>query len=251
MSLNIFYHLVFNLIFDLKQFMKKIIFHKPKLKDKRINSLRRNGFLKLNWSDIFNENHEKSALFKKIKSQANYLYDYSIDAKSKDKDKYVIFGSKVLTINPDPHLVALGHNKNLIKLINGYFEKPCHLYGADYWLHKPSKGERFSAQLWHRDPEGKKIIKLFLIIKDVGLSNGPTEFIKQSHRTSKNFFLRNIYRNKTNTPSNVCEKIIKEKKGELFISEGKSGDIILLDTSGFHRGGYCEQERLIANLTYF
>ena len=37
---------------------------------------------------------------------------------------------------------------------------------------------------------------------------------------------------------------------DIFYSIGDKGELVFMDTSGFHRGGYCQEDRLIANITY-
>ena len=56
------------------------------------------------------------------------------------------------------------------------------------------------------------MIKLFLFIKKVTSSNGPTEFIKASHKTSKNFYLKKSFRNQTMTPENFWETLNDNNK---------------------------------------
>ena len=94
------------------------------------------------------------------------------------------------------------------------------------------------------------MIKLFLIIKRVTISNGPTEFVMASHKTSNNFYLKNISRNQTNTPKNITKESFFDNKENVFKAVGDEGEVVLMDTIGFHRGGFCEEDRLIANITY-
>tara|TARA_B100000242_G_scaffold124592_1_gene87756 strand:- start:25535 stop:26350 length:816 start_codon:yes stop_codon:yes gene_type:complete len=258
MNLKLFRELFINIFFDIKKLIKKNLFggqlifkSKKQNKDKKLIELNEKGVLKLKWHTIFKEDINSSYLFKKIKKQANRLFDYEVDANSREKGNYVIYGSSVLEHNPDPYLLALGNSRYLLSLVSRYFECPCFLYSADYWLHKPyKKSERISSQNWHRDPESKKMIKLFLIIKKVTISNGPTEFVKASHKTSNHFYLRNIFRNQTNTPKSFSQEKFFDNQANVFKAIGEEGEVVLMDTSGFHRGGFCEEDRLIANITY-
>lgn len=247
-----------NILYDFKQLIKNLFltssfFFKPKKDDKEpyLQELIDNGVLKIKWNDIFNEDIGNNYLFQKINYQASRLIQGKKKDKQIGKNKYVIFGSGNLDLEPDPYLLALGNNSFLIRLVSNYFGSPCYVYSADYWLHKASSDtKRISAQNWHRDPESKKMIKLFLFINEVTLLNGPTEFIKGSHKTSRNFYLRNLYRNLTMAPENFMETLKETNKENIFYSIGNKGEIVFMDTSGFHRGGKCQEDRLIANITY-
>ena len=258
MKLRFIREIFINIFSDIKSSIKKYLYKgqlifRPnnQIKDKNLIELTEKGVVKLKWHTIFSEDAESSFLFKKIKKQANRLFDHEIKANSKGKEKYVIYGSNVLELFPDPYLLALGNSRYLLSLISSYFNCPCFLCSADYWLHKPYQQKlRISSQKWHRDPESKKMIKLFLIIKKVNISNGPTEFVKASHKTSNNFYLRNIFRNKTIVPKDFYQEEFLDNKANVFKAIGDEGEVILMDTSGFHRGGFCEEDRLIANITY-
>ena len=103
-----------NLVYDFKQEIKNLFLgiflnFKPKknAKDLYLKELINNGFLKIKWNDIFNEDIEDSYLFQKINSQALRLSQDKQCDQMIGKNKYVIFGSRVLELKPDPYLLAL------------------------------------------------------------------------------------------------------------------------------------------------
>lgn len=84
---------------------------------------------------------------------------------------------------------------------------------------------------WHRDTFFSKQLKFILYLSDVGDDNGPFEYLPKSHYKShklkdiiSRFQQKNI-RRYADKNFNKVKKII-----------GKAGDLIIVDTSGIHRG---------------
>lgn len=98
------------------------------------------------------------------------------------------------------------------------------------------------SQRWHRDPEDRKLLKMFLYLNDVlEESTGPFTYIVGSHRDGKWGRLfpqqppQGVY-----PPAGAVEKVVP--KEDIKMCLGKSGTLIFADTAGLHRGGLSTQK---------
>jgi len=111
---------------------------------------------------------------------------------------------------------------------------------------KPPTG----SQRWHRDPDDKKMIKLFLYLNDVDKETGPFMYIKGTHYTGR---WRKIFpqiRPVGRYPKDKeVEKIIPES--DMLTCLGREGTLIFADTSGLHKGRYSLNKNRIMGIFRF
>lgn len=97
------------------------------------------------------------------------------------------------------------------------------------------------SQRWHRDPEDKKILKVFLYFSDVDGGTGPFSYVKKSHLGGK---WRHLYPQVppfgSYPPDGALEKVIQHE--DILRCTALAGTLIFADTSGFHRGGLCTEK---------
>lgn len=94
------------------------------------------------------------------------------------------------------------------------------------------------SQLWHRDPEEQKMIKVFIYLNDVSENNGPFFYVKGSQPSgnSKMSKFAPQYLPKGSYPDEmtVMNTILSDA---IVCATGKAGTIIFCDTAGLHKGG--------------
>jgi len=97
------------------------------------------------------------------------------------------------------------------------------------------EGNKGSGGGWHRDTFIKKQLKFILYLSDVKNSNGPFTYVQGSHKIRKKIidFVKRPRRNMRRYQS-----YSSNQKIELT---GKSGSLIIVDTSGVHRGKPIEE----------
>ena len=120
------------------------------------------------------------------------------------------------------------------------------LHNAGFILTRitPPGTEAAHSQRWHRDPEDKKILKMFVYLSDVDEGAGPLNYVSKSNHGGK---WRKVFPQNppagSYPPQGAVDKIIPRE--DIKIGLGKSGTIVFGDTSGLHKGGYAtEKERL-------
>jgi hypothetical protein len=149
----------------------------------------------------------------------------------------------------DSPLLKLALDRKLLEIIATYFGMWPRLHAIGAWLNFPTVNEAKNAQLWHRDPEDLKLIKVFIYLNDVGTENGPFCYIPRSHPFS---------RGAGKVPFHKDEKRILD--GEMITvfpqdcwveCTGPANTMIIADTVGFHRGGKVQKgKRLLITFTY-
>lgn len=117
------------------------------------------------------------------------------------------------------------------------------------WVHSwNSKYGRYHSQNWHRDREDYKLLKVFIYYSEVTEKNGPFEYVPKSF-CGGDFY--GLYEGRTNywdyasSADNGGRPKSQEeidKCDSTFVSfTGKPGDIIMVNNSGFHRGGFVDE----------
>jgi hypothetical protein len=117
----------------------------------------------------------------------------------------------------------------LLELSMRYLKSPPVVIGSRlYWSFPQNKINFLTPENWHVDSgDGLNFIKYFIYITDVSFANGPTAFIKYSHKLIKRKYLTG--RRFTN-----CE-IKQDFPGREKEIYGKRGTVFAVDTRGIHK----------------
>jgi ectoine hydroxylase-related dioxygenase (phytanoyl-CoA dioxygenase family) len=138
----------------------------------------------------------------------------------------------------------------ILTIVCGYLNMLTRLVAINLWLNVPSRGPEFLSQRWHRDPEDRQQVKLFLYLHDVNEQNGPFCYMRDTHHTGA---FGGIFRQRINAGNYPEDGSLDGKlPRHLYqVCTGKAGTLIFCDTSGFHKGGYvAEDKRLLLNSVY-
>uniref|UniRef100_UPI0040475499 phytanoyl-CoA dioxygenase family protein n=1 Tax=Polynucleobacter sp. TaxID=2029855 RepID=UPI0040475499 len=91
---------------------------------------------------------------------------------------------------------------------------------------------------WHRDSPHRSQFKAILYLNDVGIDNGPFEYLMGSHAASKSFELLRIHQTHPNqyrfTDEEINAAINNGEVCRTFVA--RAGTLLLVDTKGIHRG---------------
>jgi hypothetical protein len=156
------------------------------------------------------------------------------------------------SINP---LIFFSINKSILNIVNTYFgmwSNIIYLEMNETKLIEKSASLQKS-QNFHRDPGVNKCIKIFIYLNDVEEGGGPFTYIKGSHRLGRywNIFKQRFYGLGGCYPDidNLETKIDSKDIFEIY---GKSGSVIIADTTGIHRGGnsYLNTREMTTSLYY-
>lgn len=143
--------------------------------------------------------------------------------------------------------------KTLTDIAKGYFGMSVKLCYYDAWVNLPRKDPSTHSQLWHRDPEDLKTLKVFLYLVDVDERNGAFSYVPQTHKVGRLSKAQpDILDYSGGNQRSSDEQMVKSVPREAWMTcTGKKGTLILADTSGFHKGGHCtDRERVLFTCTY-
>jgi hypothetical protein len=122
-------------------------------------------------------------------------------------------------------------------IANAYFGMLTRLRYYNVWHTLATAGAPRESQLWHRDREDLRILKVFVYLTDVEEGNGPFTYARGSHasgslRGEPEYFLEGGVRRSTD------EQIEAIAPRDRWLSAiGPAGTVVLADTHGYHKGG--------------
>lgn len=232
---------------------KKLTFNRnmslTPVQSKILNSLKDKGIAITSFDDLFGKGalkgaEEEYAVFYQNNTVQKIKSD-NVNGASNNNPNYKNYNIRASSIQPVRSALSIlfrkGLSTNLGNIATAYYKEPALLRYADYWLSMPVPStERNYSQNWHRDPEDQRILKVFVYLNDVTEMNGAFEYVKGSHLTGP---FNSIFPYDSDHPNNypVEQELRSLIPPEAFTcNEGKKGTVIICDTHGFHRGGYCK-----------
>lgn len=107
----------------------------------------------------------------------------------------------------------------------------------------PKDAPKFFSQRWHRDPDDKSLLKVFLYFNDVvDEGGGPFTYVKGSHNGGRwgHLFPQEPPAGSYPPPGGVERSVPAD---EIKMCTGKAGTLVFADTAGLHRGGFSTTKR--------
>ena len=217
---------------------------------KVISDLNKDGIAFTNLKELFPETDWLERL--QSWTMAN---EANLSPKGKKKFLLTYFGKdeSILDINLNNPFMHLYLDDKILEIVCGYLGYLPQLNYLTIEKTIPTnEATPVFSQNWHRDPEEKKTIKVFIYVSNVLQVNGPFIYAKKSqpsskHSTSRAFPQKLPYGSYPNE-SDVLSAINPE---DVVIAEGKAGTVIFCDTAGLHRGGLAKSgERIMSTAFY-
>ena len=185
-------------------------------------------------------------------SELSHIKTSGNENKSIEKNFLKRFSTIADIANLEDPLVASSVNGIFFEIAEHYFNSMVRITNLDYWLNFPVSRNRnpFSSQMWHRDFEDHRVLKVFYYATDVTDESGPFYYVRHSQPGGEwgSLFPSKppfgvIVEDHQLEVSGAAECIIKFTP--------KAGTIIIVDTAGLHKGGRClSAERKLFTVTY-
>ena len=150
---------------------------------------------------------------------------------------------------PDGALLRLALDPKLLHIVAHYLGVSPYLHAIGSWLNFPSEGEARKSQLWHRDPEDLKTVKVFIYLDEVTHETGPFSYIFNTQPFGSACDRIPAHKH----PRRVTDEEMQSQfpKETWFECIGPPNTMVIADTVGFHRGGNVEKgNRLLITFTY-
>ena len=81
---------------------------------------------------------------------------------------------------PDEPLLKVALDQRLLEIVAAYLEMWPRLFSISAWLNYPTDQPPAVSQLWHRDPEDLRLLKVFIYLSDVKEHSGPFLYIPRT-----------------------------------------------------------------------
>lgn len=152
-------------------------------------------------------------------------------------------------IPADSPLLKVALDPKLLEIVSAYLGLwPC-LYAISAWLNFPTEAPAAKSQLWHRDPEDLRLIKVFIYLVDVDERCGPFTYIPGTHPFSPTRIDTAAVDRERRTADEQMQQVFAPSQWR--VCTGPANTTILADTLGFHRGGRpTAGQRVLVTFTY-
>ena len=153
------------------------------------------------------------------------------------------------TLDADNPLLRLALDEKLLSTVAGYLGMWPMLHSVGAWLNFSNEDDAKASQLWHRDPEDLKTVKVFIYLDEVGPKTGPFTYIARTQGFGEDCGKK---------PEHAHPRRIVDEEMKVIFPEdrwteccGPEGTMIIADTVGYHRGGkVVEGQRVLVTFTY-
>lgn len=125
-----------------------------------------------------------------------------------------------------PHVLEIANDPRVLEPVAAALGAKPIISSLIVWWSIPHPGEARDAELFHRDVDDWRFIKLFTYLTDVDEESGPHAYVPGSHTSDK---LRVIRRY-------TDDEVEAAYPGETMIITGNAGSSFLENTQGLHRG---------------
>jgi hypothetical protein len=143
-----------------------------------------------------------------------------------------------------PTVTRVAFDEHLIDIASTYLECPAALGGLNLRKSYANELPEFDTLYFHVDPNSPRFLKFFYYLNDVDENGGPFCYVAGSHR--KRF---PGWRSKVRWDESEIAQVYGA--GRIKKLTGKVGDLIIADTTGFHRGTKLRgQDRGMLTLDY-
>jgi len=138
----------------------------------------------------------------------------------------------------------------ILNIASSYFRMLVKLHGYNVWHNFATKKEPQQSQLWHRDPEDRAILKVFVYITDVDEKAGPLFYVPGTHAQGKIKVAPpfTVIKEGESYVRRADDRQMKEvvAENQWITAIGPKASVVFVDTKGWHKGGWVlENERIL------
>ncbi|MGH9642978.1 MAG: hypothetical protein ACRD3Q_11170 [Terriglobales bacterium] len=170
-------------------------------------------------------------------------------------DDYILKMNPENSIHSSSHpLLTIGLSAPILRVVSTYMNLWPKLIYADAWYSIPmDPGKRIGSQQWHRDPEDKQMVKVYLYLSEIDEGAGAMEYILGTSNALGGQGMKigewkaagaNLY-----PPTELVEQSFSD--AQHFYCTGPVVTLLFCDTTGLHRGGISRSRpRVVATWTF-
>ena len=212
-----------------------------------VNDLRHDGIAIIHIDELF----PNTSVFQKLSTYTKDIYPYA-DTKTAKTFLRNLWDAVPLMDFKNPFF-RFAIDEKITDCVHAYIEIATKFYYFTLNVTTPitEGSEAIYSQRWHRDPEDRKLCKVFLYLNDVDEGTGPFMYVRGSQEGGKwRYWYPQVGLRGGAIPSDADVKNHIPPE-DIIIGTGRSGTLIFCDTSGLHRGGYAtKNERVMFTAGY-
>jgi hypothetical protein len=156
-------------------------------------------------------------------------------------------------LEPESIFVRIAIAPEVLNVAKGYFGMMTRLRFFNVWRNFAGSAPPRNSQLWHRDPEDRFILKMFIYLSDVDDDAGPLFYARGTHGYGKIKAEPELYGEEGTTARRVDDSGMNAvvEKDKWLKAVGPKGTIVFVDTRGYHKGGLARtHERIVYNCMF-
>lgn len=187
-------------------------------------------------------NRERFRRFFRDRDQAK-LDDYILKMQPEDS-----------ALPADHPLISIGLSATVLNVVSEYMKLWPKLIYTDAWYSIPiDVGKRIGSQQWHRDPEDRQMVKVYLYFSDIDADAGAMEYILATSNSAGRPGLEIGHWEAAGANLYPSAELVESRfpPDQRFSCSGPIGTLLFCDTTGLHRGGISTQKpRVVATWTF-
>lgn len=149
--------------------------------------------------------------------------------------------------DPDDALTGFALDPAVLAVVHGYYAMFVRLRYVDIWHTLVIDAPPTQSQLWHRDPEDRLILKVFVTLEDVDEGTGPFHYAPGTH--AKGAVRRRPAASAVDgtTPRSNDDQMAQVlPSAQWRTAIAPRGTVVFADTRGYHKGGHAvARERVL------
>jgi hypothetical protein len=162
---------------------------------------------------------------------------------------FVLLGRRPI-LDPIDIFTRFALQPDILSIANSYFGMLTKLRYHNVWHTFPTPAPARESQLWHRDPEDRYVLKIFVYLTNVDEGAGPLSYAPGTHvqgavKTAvESKLVREGQTNVRRSDDAQMDAVVPRK--DWITAIGPKGTVVLADTRGYHKGGWArERERIL------
>jgi hypothetical protein len=167
---------------------------------------------------------------------------------------FALLGSRPI-LDPGNIFARVALHPNILNLVNSYFGMLTKLRYYNIWHNFVSQENPRESQLWHRDPEDRAVLKVFVYLTDVDFTCGPLSYAPGTHLygTIKKSAPSDLHKEGNTYVERSDDDQIASiiPKSKWITATGPKGTVVVADTRGYHKGGHVSRSDRILYICAF
>tara|TARA_B100000686_G_scaffold348055_1_gene438196 strand:+ start:375 stop:1346 length:972 start_codon:yes stop_codon:yes gene_type:complete len=234
----------------------KHCFDSPPTTDLRdlASQLRKKGLCDTNWSTLCPNRNTYCEISNATEITTTILDQkiphHAVPEKKTDAAKPYLRSLLPQPLDFNSEFIQCAIDPDLLAFAGTYLGTRPYLREIELILNEPSGTVARESQLWHRDGDDKVNLKIFSYLTNVDVDNGPFWYVDGSHRYGDNWSVgQGSWNDRTRISDEAMQQAISRRTWTKKI--GAPGTVFVVDTSGYHKGGFVETQHRIAFIIHY